>query len=49
MSVQLFSVPASQKNAGPKSCAAAGRAEVVNINASTNAPKNTLLELLLIG
>ena len=46
----MFSVPASQKKAGPKLSAAAGRAEATSMNISANAPKSTLLlKLLFIG
>jgi hypothetical protein len=46
----LFSVPASQKKAGPKLSAAAGRAETARMNISANAPKSALLlRLLFIG
>ena len=39
---------ASQKKAGPKSSAAAGRVEAANISISTNAPKSVLLILVLV-
>jgi hypothetical protein len=48
VSVQLLNACPSQKNAGPKSSAAAGRAEAARISISTNAPKSVLLIILLI-
>ena len=48
MSVQLVNACASQKKAGPKSSATAGRAEAERINVSTNAPKSVLLTIMLV-
>ena len=46
MSVQLLNACASQKKAGPKASAAAGRAEAAKVNIRTNAPKSVLLIIL---
>jgi hypothetical protein len=48
VSVQLLNACASQKKAGPKASAAAGRAEAARISISTNAPRSVLLIILLI-
>jgi hypothetical protein len=44
----LLKVCASQKKAGPKSSAAAGRAEAARSRISTNAPKSVLLVIVLV-
>jgi hypothetical protein len=48
VSVQFWSVPASQYSTGPKPCAAAGRAQAARTIDITNAAKNALV-LTFIG